>query len=633
MSRRTVLLTVVCCCVAGLIHAQAPLKVGDELPIEIVSSGETGLPGTPTDDGMVWQLVHPGASYLALHFAEMELPPGMSLRVADPTGEQAYVMTGRGKMDAGTFWAQHIKGDTLILELKAGAATLPGEVLRHVFRVDGYAAGHGDFQAKAICSADDKQNAACYENTHPGAYDAGRAVARLLIGGTSLCTGWLASGDNHLITNEHCITSSSDALNTDYEFMAEAPNCSDSNCQLCYPGAVFSGASFIQDSADLDYALVQISSGDPAATYGFMEIDSRDAVVGEQIFIPQHPGGNAKEFAIESSSNSGGLCVVDSVTETPCSGSGYYDVGYMCDTEGGSSGSPVLATSDNRVIALHHCAYCPNRGVPIDLVYAEISSYLGSCGDGACSDSEDPCSCPSDCGTPPTYEDSCSDGVDNDCDGAVDCNDADCAGTVDCPCDGDGVCELGEDCDNCPSDCISGSGGAVCGNGVCEAGDGEDCTTCAADCNGLTTGKPSGRYCCGADTPCSDDRCTSFGLSCTTVSQGSSYCCGDGQCTGDEDATNCALDCEGGSFCGDGTCDAGEDSCSCPSDCGAAPVSETGLCTDGLDNDCDGAFDCSDSDCDTDPACSVSCAVAGDPCTSGADCCSGSCHPAKNYCR
>ena len=33
-----------------------------------------------------------------------------------------------------------------------------------------------------------------------------------------------------------------------------------------------------------------------------------------------------------------------------------------------------------------------------------------------------------DCGAPPGSETSCNDGVDNDCDGDVDCADADCAG-------------------------------------------------------------------------------------------------------------------------------------------------------------------------------------------------------------
>ena len=50
-----------------------------------------------------------------------------------------------------------------------------------------------------------------------------------------------------------------------------------------------------------------------------------------------------------------------------------------------------------------------------------------TCGDGTCDPTEDSCSCASDCGAPPATEAGlCSDGVDNDCNGAVDCDDGAC---------------------------------------------------------------------------------------------------------------------------------------------------------------------------------------------------------------
>ena len=36
------------------------------------------------------------------------------------------------------------------------------------------------------------------------------------------------------------------------------------------------------------------------------------------------------------------------------------------------------------------------------------------------------CNCSTDCGTPPSDEDNCTDGIDNDCDGATDCDDEAC---------------------------------------------------------------------------------------------------------------------------------------------------------------------------------------------------------------
>ncbi len=391
--RHYLLLLMATVLLAGLaipVRAQSPLKVGDHFPITIESNWRSDNEGYSTDSSRVFELHHEGASYIAIHFADFALATGEYVTISDAYGKQKYTLRGRGKMDAGTFWARHIKGDTAVIEYFT-----KDRKLGKGFEIDEYVAGNAAFggrMSRAICGADDKLNAVCYQSSHPTEYDRSRAVARLLIQGSGLCTGWLASAFNHFITNEHCITTASDALNTDYEFMAEAPNCTDANCQLCYAGTVFSGATFIQDNAGLDYALVQITTGNPAGTYGFLNIDNRTAVVGEEIYIPQHPGGRAKELGINSSdpADTGGICHVTTF-DAPCSGSGFSDVGYQCDTEGGSSGSPVLARSSHEVIALHHCANCPNRGVPIDLICTEICSKLGPCIVNADCDDNNPC--------------------------------------------------------------------------------------------------------------------------------------------------------------------------------------------------------------------------------------------------
>ncbi|MCO4774052.1 MAG: hypothetical protein KDA24_28725, partial [Deltaproteobacteria bacterium] len=93
---------------------------------------------------------------------------------------------------------------------------------------------------------------------------------------------------------------------------------------------------------------------------------------------------------------------------------------------------------------------------------------------------------PAGCTPDETPETTCDDGVDNDCDEAVDCDDTNCASEPTCappsPCNGNGVCEPGEDCLNCVSDCQGKTSGKrnkryCCGNGVLEApeGDGSIC--------------------------------------------------------------------------------------------------------------------------------------------------------------
>jgi hypothetical protein len=124
-------------------------------------------------------------------------------------------------------------------------------------------------------------------------------------------------------------------------------------------------------------------------------------------------------------------------------------------------------------------------------------------------------------------------------------------------CDGDGVCDVGEDCVSCGTDCLEVSG-ASCGNGLCEAGDGENCVNCAEDCAGKQKGSIARQFCCGFDDGAvgnpilcgfdvTDRRCIDGGanLFCR-VAPRVAACCGDALCEGQESADGagfCAIDC------------------------------------------------------------------------------------------
>ena len=54
------------------------------------------------------------------------------------------------------------------------------------------------------------------------------------------------------------------------------------------------------------------------------------------------------------------------------------DIGYYCDTIGGSSGSPVVAASSNRVIALHHLGGCYNKGAKISKIWPQVATYFNN---------------------------------------------------------------------------------------------------------------------------------------------------------------------------------------------------------------------------------------------------------------
>ena len=111
------------------------------------------------------------------------------------------------------------------------------------------------------------------------------------------------------------------------------------------------GVLDVDTNGTLDYWLLTLS-GDPVGNYGHLRLDPRPLDADEVIYIPQHPGGSPKKLGIESDQNTGNLCRID---DTNRNGRGSdTDTGYLCDTEGGSSGSPVLAESSHEVVALHH---------------------------------------------------------------------------------------------------------------------------------------------------------------------------------------------------------------------------------------------------------------------------------------
>ena len=277
------------------------------------------------------------------------------------------------------FGRTHIPGSTAIIEMYAAVSVPEGAVV-----IDRFAHGYPSFYSsgpsiQAICGVDNSEWARCYTSSEPVAYERARAVARLIINGSGACTGWLIGDQGHLMTNNHCIGNASAALNTDYEFMAEGGSCS-TNCATrggC-PGIVeATSASFVQTDGPLDFTLVKLPAS-LAATYGYLQLREDGPTNGERIYIPQHPAGWGKRIAVESSAsqNPTGYCEVDSLNQPACSGASVPDVGYYCDTQGGSSGSPVIGYDDHCVIALHHCANCQNRGVPIPAIIQDLGSNL-----------------------------------------------------------------------------------------------------------------------------------------------------------------------------------------------------------------------------------------------------------------
>ncbi len=365
------LLTLVC----GVANAQEVIVAGEVT--ELLETPHPYPEGTPQGK-VVWEktIRWPDAAFIVVHFDRFELAPGDFIELRDPSGKYRHVYHGKGYKDrGGDFWGLSVYGDTMEIRLisrntshRAHGVTI--DRWTHGFPFQESDGGEID----ALCGPEDFRDIECYKDTYPTEYEMGRRAVRLIKNGSAHCTGWIASCENHIVTNEHCVGSQGELDQIEFQFEYKRSECGsgDVGTEL-----QLHGGTLLEYDAPLDYALImpQLDGHDPQATYGFMQWDIRLPNLEELMYIPGHPSGDPKRLSIDSThpEDQSGRCEVYSTDQTPCSG-GPGDIGYYCDTEGGSSGSAVLSSETHKVIALHHCANCPNRGVPINAVYNDIQA-------------------------------------------------------------------------------------------------------------------------------------------------------------------------------------------------------------------------------------------------------------------
>lgn len=246
-------------------------------------------------------------------------------------------------------------------------------------------------EERSLCTVDDSREAACYAASEPEAYLRSRAVARLLVGGTLYCTGWLVGNQGHLLTAAHCIEDAEDAEDVRVELGAEGASCATA-CQTpgaCAGTVVATSVTLIHANEDLDYSLVQLPIN-PTPTFGYLQLRASGAVVGERVYVPQQPQGWGRRIALASTypADLDGFPHAVSRSEAPCHAEAAVPfVGYYADTQPGASGSPVIAYADHRVIALNLChgsTFCvvggepdtPNRGLPVEAIIADLGPLL-----------------------------------------------------------------------------------------------------------------------------------------------------------------------------------------------------------------------------------------------------------------
>jgi hypothetical protein len=376
--KKTLIAAIIVVCFVLSVPLTAEMWVGDSSYTKI----DTPHPYPKASQGkMVWSETYHqlGATWLKPHFSEFKLADDDYVELVDMygnvmltiKGSDASVKAGKfsvtekinGRVD---FWGPAIDGDELTIKLYRGSESRKG----WGFSIDEFGVGavpiEGDIDEKelsglqSICGSDDKISIACAASYYQ---TSGRSVGRMNYKkGSSwyVCTGFLVSScSSHFLTNEHCITSQTEVNTLNVRFYYRLSSCGGSGASY----STYYGSSFVKDNTSNDYCLLTLT-GSPQSSWGHLVLLSREPYSGEGIYIPQHPGGRRQEISFGSVTNPNMRSSLD--------------FGYHADTEGGSSGSPVMTDQYDydKVIGLHHFGGCPNSAVEINQIRSAILSYI-----------------------------------------------------------------------------------------------------------------------------------------------------------------------------------------------------------------------------------------------------------------
>jgi hypothetical protein len=239
-----------------------------------------------------------------------------------------------------------------------------------------------------VCGTQDWEDVGCHAALDPYT----RPVAKLTYidssdGVLHSCTAWLVPGANAntMITNNHCIPDAATLATASVIFNYQTTSCTDITL---LPTTTNTPGVLLRTSATLDYTLFTITcdgapcspSESPEARWGELTPTTKAAKKGNLIYIPQHPNGVPKVVSYFDDQN-GTRCKVKEVDKAYLGYPRGTQTGYTCDTDGGSSGSPVIFAGSHLVHGLHHVGdvgtlACRNAATEMSAICADAGSLI-----------------------------------------------------------------------------------------------------------------------------------------------------------------------------------------------------------------------------------------------------------------
>jgi V8-like Glu-specific endopeptidase len=311
------------------------------------------------------------SSFFRLHFTDIAVTGDGEFTIVVRSASNRVLATySRREFSARTeFWTTYLFGHFALVEVVSGSAS-SGHV---AFRIAEAAIETQGARVLSIQNQNNPQDRPLYEfhNNAPLAV-AARPVAKLRFTRNRIlysCTGFLLANDL-LLTNKHCIESDTDCATAVAQFGFQED--AEFNIE---PGEEFRCDRVVDSDAGLDFALLRLQ-GNPGTKWGTLKWSTEPTDARAGLYLIQHPNGRPKRVARTG-------CIVKTPSAVGNVPPRETDMGHTCDTETGSSGSPVF-DQGFKVVALHHLGFDradprwvkENRAVKASLLAPRIAPFI-----------------------------------------------------------------------------------------------------------------------------------------------------------------------------------------------------------------------------------------------------------------
>jgi V8-like Glu-specific endopeptidase len=372
-----------------------------------------------TDDGgFAWAVAieSDGASALRVRLSDVSLPDSADIYFFTLDGQAHGPYRGQ---DA--YWLNTVAGSEGIVLIRHFGPPAPGArpmsiSVSLVGNIGGQFAGLCSYNAPCIEDAEDHSGQPISDLKAATAYIEWAQGAWIYS-----CSGGLVADSDpssqipYFLTANHCIKSNRTAGNMEFYW-----NYTTSNGGCGGPAAPMTTGAIVQaTSGKGDFTLLEMNEAPPAGSvfmgWSNVEIATTSGVTLHRISHPSGaPQAYTRHVTVTDFRTCGGLPIPQFI----------YSQDTLGSTEGGSSGS-LIATDAGEVVGQEYGGCGSNLGDVCDVAswrtvdgafayyYDKVAEFLG----------------PTTCDPSPEI---CDDGVDNDCDTDIDCDDSDCTGDPAC---------------------------------------------------------------------------------------------------------------------------------------------------------------------------------------------------------